>query len=454
MQADKESLIRTLQRDWKKYWFVELFKERGFKRRQCKNCGKFFWTLKPEKEICGDSSCTQYEFLGNPPTKKKLDYIQTWKTIEKFFVENDHKSIKRYPTICRWYPLFFTVAGIVDFYRIANNKITFEFPANPVILSQPCLRFNDIPNVGITGRHNTCFNMIQQSSLWDGKKGYWKDKCIDLDFRLLTEAFGIKKDDISFIEDAWIGYGAFGYSLEYFVKGLELGNAVFTEFVGDLNKYSVLKEKVIDMGAEQGRFCWLSQGTPTVYDAVFGPVIEKMKSKSGIKYDEKFFLEYSKYSGVLNMDEVVDVNKEMSKIAKILGVSTDELINKIQPLVFLYSIADHSKALLYALSDGGLLSNVGGGYNLRVVFRRALNFLEKLNYPFDIEWVIEEHAKYLKTLDPDLIENLDHINEILDIEKKKYKETKSKMKSNLESLIRNKAELTDEKLIELYDSKE
>ncbi|OGI12254.1 alanine--tRNA ligase [Candidatus Micrarchaeota archaeon RBG_16_36_9] len=452
MGSEKRILIERLQKDWKKYWDLDFFKENNFLRKKCKNCGKFFWTLDPDTELCGDSSCVPYSFLGNPPTKKKLDYIETWKTIEKFFVKNGHQSIKRYPTICRWYPLFFTVAGIVDFYRIANNKITFEFPANPVILSQPCLRFNDIPNVGITGRHNTCFDMIQQSSLWDGKNGYWKDKCIELDFRLLTEAFGIKKEDITFIEDAWIGYGAFGYSLEYFVKGLETGNAVFTEFEGDLNKFSTLKEKVIDMGAGQQRLCWLTQGTPTNYDVMYGPVMEKMKTKSGIKYDEKFFLEYSKYSGVLNMDEVVDMKAEMAKVAKILGVSTENLMEKIQPLVALYSIADHSKALLYALSDGGLPSNVGGGYNLRVIFRRALNFLEKLNYPFDIEWVIEEHAKYLKKIEPELMENLGHVNQILDIEKKKYKETKSKMKSTLESLIENKTELNDEKLIELYDS--
>src|SRR4030067_1164321 len=194
MGSEKRILIERLQKDWKKYWDLDFFKENNFLRKKCKNCGKFFWTLDPDTELCGDSSCVPYSFLGNPPTKKKLDYIETWKTIEKFFVKNGHQSIKRYPTICRWYPLFFTVAGIVDFYRIANNKITFEFPANPVILSQPCLRFNDIPNVGITGRHNTCFDMIQQSSLWDGKNGYWKDKCIELDFRLLTEAFGIKKE--------------------------------------------------------------------------------------------------------------------------------------------------------------------------------------------------------------------------------------------------------------------
>lgn len=452
MKLEKKILIKNLQKDWKKFWYVELFEEKGFVRKQCKNCGKFFWTLDSEKDLCGDNPCTPYEFLGNPPTNKKLDYIQTWEVIENFFTNKGHTSIKRYPTICRWYPLFFTVAGIVDFYRVSNGKLTFEFPANPIILSQPCLRFNDIPNVGVTGKHNTCFNMIQQSSLWDGKKGYWKNVCIDLDFRLLTEVFGIKEEEICFIEDAWIGYGAFGYSLEYFVKGLEIGNAVFTEFAGNLNKYRVLKEKIIDMGAGQEKFCWLSQGTPTLYDAVFGPVIEKMKKEAGIKYDKKFFLKYSKYAGGLNLDEIVDIKEEMLKVAEILGVSTEELMDKIKPFIFLYSIADHSKALLYALSDGGLPSNVGGGYNLRVILRRALNFIEKLNFPFDIEWVIEEHAKYLKKMDPELVEKLDHINEILDIEKKKYKETKSRMKGVLETLIKSKTKFTEDKLVELYDS--
>jgi len=450
MKLEKKELIKNLQKDWKKFWDLEFFKEKGFIRKQCKNCGKFFWTLNPEKDICGDNPCTPYEFLGNPATKKKLDYIETWKLIEKFFVKNGHNSLKRYPTICRWYPLFFTVAGIVDFYRTANGKLTFEFPKNPVILSQPCLRFNDIPNVGVTGKHNTCFNMIQQSSVWNGKQGYWKNRCIELDFRLLTEVFGIKDLDISFIEDAWIGYGAFGYSLEYFVKGLEVGNAVFTEFEGDLNNYRVMKNKVIDMGAGQERFCWLTQGTPTVYDAIFGPVIEEMKNKARIKYDKKFFLEYAKYSGSLDLNEVVDIKKEISKIASNLRTSTEALMKKVRPLSFLYAIADHSKALLYTISDGGLPSNVGGGYNLRVVLRRALNFLEKLNYPFDIEWVIEEHAKYLKKMDPELIENLNHINEIIDIEKKKYKEAKKISYSIIKKKL--KIEPTEEKLVELYVS--
>ena len=446
MQSDKKSLINVLQKDWKKYWFVELFKEKGFKRKQCKSCGKFFWTL-TDQEVCNEARCKGYTFLEKQ-LAKKMDYFQTWEAVKNFFVKNGHTALKRYPTICRWYPLYFTIAGIVDFYRIANNKLTFEFPANPVILSQPCLRFNDIPNVGLTGKHYTCFNMIQQSSVY-GKSGYWKDKCIELDYNLLTKILEIKPEEINFLEDAWIGHGAFGYSLEYFVGGLEMGNAVFTDFEGTLDKYYVMKEKIIDMGAGLERFCWLGQRTPTSYEAVFGMLIEKMLKMAGIEYDKKFFSDYSKFAAYLDFTES-DVVEEKEKIAKTLKIPLEELYQKTIPMEKIYAIADHSRTLLFALSDGGLPSNVGGGYNLRVVLRRALNFIEQLNSPFDIEWLIEEQAKYLKGMNPELEESLEHINKILDSEKKKYKETKERVKGIVKGLA--KTEITEEKMIELYDS--
>jgi alanyl-tRNA synthetase len=452
MKLDKEILIKKLQKDWKKYWYVELFKEKGFVRRHCKSCGKYFWTMNHDQDICDDSTCSEYTFLGNPPTKKKLSYTKTWDTIKNFFVKKKHALLERYPTVCRWYPLYFTVAGIVNFYRMVGDKLTFEFPANPSIMSQPCLRFNDIPNVGVSGRHYTCFHMIQQSSLWTGKEGYWKDECINLDFDLLTKSFGIKENEITFMEDAWIGYGAFGYSLEYFIRGLETGNAVFTAFEGDLRNYKVMKEKVIDMGAGLNRICWLTQGTPTSYDAVFGSLIDKMIKEAGIKYDKKFFMKYAKLSGRLNLDEDIDMKIERAKIAKKLDVSVNELQKKIDPLHFIYAIADHSRTLLYAINDGGIPSNVGGGYNLRVILRRSLNFLEKLDYPFELFWVVEEQSKLLKDMNPELSEKLDHIQNILELEKKRYKETKGRIKDVIQTLIERKTKFDDQRIIELYDS--
>ena len=101
--------------------------------------------------------------------------------------------------------------------------------------------------------------MIGQHSVPD-LGGYWKDECVDLDFRLLTDQFGIKKEEVVFVEDVWAGGGSFGPSLEYFVRGLELGNAVFTEFQGELGQHTTLDQRVIDMGAGLERFAWITNG--------------------------------------------------------------------------------------------------------------------------------------------------------------------------------------------------
>jgi alanyl-tRNA synthetase len=447
----KQDLIREFQKHYEKFWKVKLFDELGFKRRQCRNCGKFFWTL-TEQEICNDASCKPYEFIGNPPTKKKLDYFETWKAIEKFFIENGHTSLKRHPVICRWFPLYFTIAGIVDFYRLTNSSLDFEFSANPTIINQICLRFNDTQNVGINSKSYTCFGMINQQTLWDGKQGYWKDRCIELDFNFLTKVLGIPADEIVFIEDAWLGPNAFGASLEYHVQGLELGNAVFTEFVGTLDNYREMKNKVIDMGAGWERLTWITQGTPTSYDCVFGPIIKKLKEVCGIEYDEKIFLNYARLSGRLNVDEVEDMISAKMKIANQLGVSLEDLEKNVEPMQAIYSIADHTRALLFALSDKGIISNVGGGYNLRVIFRRTLSFIDKFKWNLKLEDVISWHIDYLKKLFPELEESRDYIEKILKIEEERYRKTKEKIGKIVEVFIKENKVPNEDELITLYDS--
>ena len=445
----KKELLKEFQKKPDRFWKVKLFDDLGFKRKQCKNCGKFFWTL-TEQEICNDATCRPYDFIGNSPAKKPLDYFETWKVIEKFFVKNGHTPLKSYPVVCRWFPLYFTIAGIVDFYRISNGKLDFEFPANPTILPQICLRFNDIINTGVNGRSYTCFGMVQQSSLYDGKQGYWKDRCIELDFELLTKIFGIKQEEIVFVEDAWLGPSAFGSSLEYYIQGLETGNAVFTEFVGTPDKYTEMKKKVIDMGAGWDRLTWLTQGTPTSYDCVFGPVIEKLKKVTDIDYDKDFFLKYAKLAGALNFDEVNNLKSIKEEVAKKLDVSIEEMEDKTEKLKALYSVADHSRALVFAISDSGLPSNVAGGYNLRVILRRCLSFIDKFKWNLKLQDIANWHINYLKKMFPELVEHKDEIDKILDIEEKKYKETKERVKGMVESLA--KEEITEEKLVELYDS--
>jgi len=454
MPLSKKVLQKRFAKDWKNYYNLEFFKNEGFVRKVCRKCGKGFWTLDPNREFCADQPCSYYEFLGDPPTKKRFDYIQSWKHIERFFVKHNHTSVRRYPVVCRWFPLFFNAASIVNFYRVENGNVTFEFPANPLIVPQFCLRFNDIPNVGITGKHYTTFCMIGQHSIYNGREGYWKERCIELDY-LLLKSFGIKPEDIIFVESLWVGPGAFGSSIEYFSKGLEIGNAVFTEFLQTESGMEEMREKVIDMGAGLERFAWITHGTPTSYDIVFEPVLKVLKKKLGIDYDKKFFLEYSRLAGILNIDEVKNVDIMRRQIATALKTSVSELNEKVAPLEALYAICDHANTLTFAISDGAIPSNVSGGYNLRVILRRALSYIDKFNWDLNLVDVCELHAKHLKTMCPELLEHVDEINRILEVEVKRFYTTKERTKRIVKKLVEKKKrgmKIDEKTLINLYDS--
>ena len=447
----KKELIQKFQKDHDKYWKVELFEREGYTRKQCKKCGKFFWSV-GSNDICPDATCTSYGFIGNPPTSKRFNYADTWKEIDKFFVSKGHASVRRYPVVSRWRPdLFFTVASIIDFQRIEKGQVAFELPANPLIIPQVCMRFSDIPNIGVTGRHYSSFVMVGQHAIAN-EKGYWKDKCIDLDFELVNSVFGIPKEEIAFVEDAWIGYGAFGFSLEYYVRGLELGNAVFTQFLGEMDSYREMDEKIIDMGAGLERFTWITQGTPTSYDAVFGPIIEKMRKDSGIEFDMELFNKYAKISGSLDMDVSSDISGIRKGIAKSLGITAEELESKIAPLEAIYAICDHARTLAYAINDGALPSNTGGGYNLRVVLRRALSFLEQYAFPFRISDILELNCKELKPLFPELLENLPQMQKIIDVEEKRYDSTVKISRRIVADILGEGKKFSSNELAKLYES--
>ena len=452
MNEKKEALKKKFSADYKRYYLVDLFRQEGFVRKKCENCGRYFWTLDHERKRCDDQPCSSYSFIGDPQTSRKVDEVQAWKKIEAFFVRNHHASVKRYPVVSRWRPdLYFTVASIVDFQRVEAGKVVFQLPANPLVVPQMCMRFNDIPNVGVSGKHYTSFVMVGQHSIAD-REGYWKDRCVDLDFRLMTKEFGIPKKEITFNEDVWVGYGAFGYSLEFFVRGVELGNAVFTAFEGDISDYREMKEKVVDMGSGLQRWAWLSQGTPTSYDANFSHVLRKMNELCKVEVDRKLFLEYSKLAGTMNVDEFGSLSQQRGIIAKRLGVDAKSLEAQLGPKEAMYSIADHSRSLLFAIADGMLPSNSGGGYNLRIVFRRAMNFIKHYRFPLTIADVVNWHIDHLSEMYPELEDHRDDVAKVLEVEASRYAASSDRVSKIVSSLSLGGQQVPTEQLIRLYDS--
>ncbi|MBN1170480.1 alanine--tRNA ligase [Candidatus Micrarchaeota archaeon] len=467
MDIDKDQLRKEFAHDWEVHYKINALIERGFKRQKCKSCSKAFWA-KEQRDQCGDAACIGYQFIGSTPVKKKLDYIQTWKTIEKYFTGNGHGYVKPYPSVARWRDdLYFTIASINDFQPYVVNG-EMEAPSNPLIVPQPCIRFPDISNVGVSGRHYTNFVMVGQHAFNTKKTGlfYWKEEAMTHDLNYL-KALGIPEDEIIFTEDVWAGGGNYGPCIEYFVRGLELGNCVFMQYETTPKGSRELPTKVIDMGAGLARLAWITSGEPTSYEVVFGPVIRNMKKQAGISVDRDLFLKFAKISGSLNEDEVKDLEKEKERVAAMLGISKKELFETLEPLQALYASADHLKTLLFTSTDGLLPSNSGGGYNLRLLLRRVFGFQERYGYDLDYAKIVEDHADYVNYIFPHLKEGVKTTADVIAEEEKRYRATKEKARNVIINIIKkakspkegisNKeragaGKITKEDLVTLYKS--
>ena len=417
------------------FYATKYLKSEGYIRRQCE-CKTFFWTVNKDQKICGDPACSGgFRFIGDTPAKEEMDYIQVWKKFSKFFTKLGYTPIKRYPVVARWRDdAEFVGASIYDFQPYVVNG-TIEPPANPLVVPQFCLRFNDIDNVGITGAHYTGFVMIGQhmfvpESQWDQNRVFG-----DI-HKWLKDGLGLPNEEITFHEDAWAGGGNFGPCMEYFSRGLELGNQVYMMFEQTEKGRKGLPLKVLDMGMGHERNAWFTKGTSTSYESTFPTVVKKLRKITGIEIDQELMMKFLPYSSYLNVDEVEDINETWNVVAKKVGVDTERLKEKIQPLAAMLSIAEHTRSLLFAISDGALPSNVGSGYDLRGILRRSLSFIDKYEWNIDIKDVVVWHAEYLKPLFPELSENLSDVHRILDVEKKKYYATKKKSKQKIEQLLK------------------
>ena len=454
MLTDKQLKAKYKPIFWKdpsNYYPTTSLESFGFHRSICKACKKPYWSVE-QQEFCGDPQCNPTEsfgFIHKTPAKNKLNYLDVWKNFSKMFKKNGYTPIKRYPIVARWNPTMeYTNASIAAFQpHVVSGEV--EPPANPLVLPQFCFRTVDIDNVGITGSHNTVFNMIGQHQFVD-KKQWDQNKSFQDIYQWITQGVGLDKKDVTFIEDSWAGGGNLGCCLEFFSKGCELGNQVYMLYEQTPTGVHELKKKVLDMGMGMERNAWFSQGTNTIYDATFPEVNKKLLSITGLKIDSKLMKQYVPHAGLLNIDEVDDINKAWSTVAKRVGVDTKTLRDQVLPLAALYSIAEHSRALLVLLADGALPSNVGGGYNLRVLYRRALSFINHYDWNIDLNEVTTWHAKELKSVWPEFTEHLEDVHKILDVEEQKYNNTIQKSKSVVVNLLKKK--VTEKDLLQLYDS--
>ena len=339
-----------------------------------------------------------------------------------------------------------------------------EVPPNRRITNvQKSIRTNDIENVGFTARHQTLFEMLGNFSIGD----YFKKEVVAWAFEILTDEkyFGMPKDKLYFtynpadeethklwlaqgVEEShliplegnyWeIGAGPAGPNTEvFFDRGekwdpdhlgdkllreeiendryIEIWGIVFSQFNAvpgtPRSEYKELPSKNIDTGAGLERIASVLQGTDTNFETdLFEPII-----------------------------------KAVEKIASVPYKAPNQIPYRV--------IADHIRAVTFAIGDGEMFSNEGRGYVLRRLVRRAMRFAKKIGIekPFMYTLVPVVIEKY-KEFYPEYVSKEAHIVKMLKAEEEKFIITLSSGEALLREMIEGKKKLSGKDAFKLYDT--
>ncbi|HFU3845496.1 TPA: alanine--tRNA ligase [Streptococcus suis] len=356
---------------------------------------------------------------------------------------------------------------------VATLKKYFDgsvIPDNPRITNaQKSIRTNDIENVGKTARHHTMFEMLGNFSIGD----YFRDEAIEWGFELLTspEWFALPKDKlymtyypddvdsynrwialgvepshlIPLEDNFWeIGAGPSGPDTEiFFDRGtdfdpenigirlleediendryIEIWNIVLSQFNADpavpRSEYKELPNKNIDTGAGLERLAAIFQGAKTNFETdLFLPIIREVEKISGKTYDQ----------------------------------DGDNMSFKV--------IADHIRALSFAIGDGALPGNEGRGYVLRRLLRRASMHGQRLGItePF-LYKLVETVGNIMESYYPEVLEKRAFIEKIVKSEEESFARTIHTGSQFAEQLMdklaaEGKSEIDGRDIFKLYDT--
>lgn len=400
---------------------LQFFHKNGFVRKKCSSCGAYYWTLDKNSKLCGDQPCVKFSFIGKPLGKKPFSLSEVRESFLSFFEKNGHSRLhypetgERCPVVARWRSdIYLTIASIADFQpHVTSGEV--PPPANPLVISQPCIRLNDLEEVGVSGRHLTLFEMMGHHAFNKNiDEIYFKEETVKFCDEYFAKSIGIPRETINYKEQLWYGGGNAGPCLEVIAGGLEIATLVFMNLKEDENgeleiegkKYTKNPLNIVDTGYGLERVAWCTQGTKTIYDTVFPEIIKWLK-------------EHSKN------------NTDMASI---------------------YSLADHTKCLAFMLGDGIVPSNVKAGYLTRLVIRRSIRFIEKIKLNASLRELVEMQLDLLEKEFPSLKKRKEQIGEILDVETRRYSETLTKGKSLVKRILDEKHKIDENELIALYDT--
>ncbi|MBS72403.1 MAG: alanine--tRNA ligase [Thermoplasmata archaeon] len=465
---------------------IPFFIESGFVRKKCRVTKQWFWTRDGSRDTCGDTTEDEYTFIGSPlipgfPERGKALMDKMRETFLSFFEEQSHSRIAPYPVIARWRDdIHLTIASIADFQPDVTGGV-IPPPANPLTISQPCIRLTDVAAVGRSGRHLTTFEMMAHHCFnrpKDGQTIYWIDECVRFCDELFVNRLGINPNEITYVENPWSGGGNAGPAVEVIVGGLELATLVFMNLEEDPDgeieikgeKYSEMDLQIIDTGYGLERFCWAAAGTPTIYEAIFPESVSLLRRLSGFderlekinEIDSELVLsELSMLAGILNIDVGTDVSALYEKLVERLAergvsISLSDLKSITEPLSAIYAIPDHLHGLCNMLGDGLVPSNVKAGYLARMLARRTLKLRDELGIDVPLSELGKHHLE-VNLKGRDFIQTRDGIIKILDLEEQRYREMlragEAAVRTALKETSLNATEIDDDIFIQLAESR-
>ena len=433
------------------------FREIGFIRRKCPSCKSNYWAA-PDQTTCGEVPCAPYSFIGNPPTKQRYSLAEMRIQFMDYFATRGHTRIKPYPIVARWRnDVYLVGASIYDFQPYVTEG-TMPPPANPLVISQPCIRFTDIESVGAAGRHMSIFEMGGAHAFnYPNKEIYWKDQTVSYHHKLLTDVMGVPSESITYKEHFWSGGGNAGPDLEGIVSGLEISTLVFMQYKVQGEELMALPIRTVDTGYGMERWAWLSQGSPSGFHAVYGPLLAQVMELAKVDLDENTLSSLTRAAGIYGAGSRAAREAYIEATALETGRNKDAFRSIVQTLEGAFAITDHTKAISFLLAEGVVPSNVGEGYLTRLIIRRAARLARQLGIPHELPGIIEGQIKMWSGEFHLLREMRREILDGLQIEVEKYEETISK---GSEVVLRLSKELSSQgirkiptdQLVLLYDS--
>ncbi|WP_036902120.1 MULTISPECIES: alanine--tRNA ligase [Prochlorococcus] len=376
----------------------------------------------------------------------------------KFFAERGHQVLPSASLVPTDPTVLLTIAGMLPFKPVFLGHE--KRPASRVVTSQKCIRTNDIENVGRTARHQTFFEMLGNFSFGD----YFKKEAIQWAWELSTKVYGLDPRNIVisiFREDdetEGIWRDVVGVKPQRIIRMDEADNFWTSGPTGPCGPCS---ELYYDFAPELGdESIDLEDDTRFIefYNLVFmqynRDTSGNLTSLANCNIDTGMGLERMAQilQDVPNNYETDLIFPLLTHLANLLGVNYQTLDDKTK--VSYKVIGDHIRACVQLISDGVVASNLGRGYILRRLLRRAVRHGRQIGIdkPFLLD-IGNVAIHLMKSSYPQLLKRKDFILKEIDQEELRFLETLGRGEKLLDDILgRHPKQITGEQAFELYDT--